>query len=51
MKFYYFLNKTALFIAAEKGNADIVKLLLKHPKIDINMISILTIQIFIKFLL
>ena len=31
---------TALHVAAEKGNAEIVRLLLSHPKIDINFQSI-----------
>lgn len=45
MKFYCFLNeilfsyfhKTALYIAIEKGNIEIVKLLLKNEKIDVNI--------------
>lgn len=49
MKFYCFLNeilfsyfhKTALYIATEKGNIEIVKLLLKMKDIDPNIINIL----------
>lgn len=33
-------NKTSLHIAVEKGNIEIVELLLKHPRIDINSQSI-----------
>lgn len=33
-------QKTALFIAVENQNADIVKLLLDHPNIDANINSI-----------
>lgn len=33
-------NKTPLYIAAEKGNSEIVKLLLSMPDIDINAKSI-----------
>lgn len=33
-------NKTCLFIAAENGEFEVVKLLLSNPKIDVNMISI-----------
>lgn len=32
-------EKTALNVAIEKGNIDIVKLLLSNPKIDINIVS------------
>lgn len=35
-----FFYKTAFYIADENGNADIIKLLLSHPKIDVNDISI-----------
>lgn len=34
------LNKTALHYAVRKGDFEIVQLLLKHPKIDINAKSI-----------
>ena len=39
------INKTALYIAVEKGNFEIVKLLLSLPEIDINIKSIKTINI------
>lgn len=32
-----FLNKTPLHIALEKGNAEIVELLLSMPNIDLNV--------------
>lgn len=32
-----FFHKTALHIAVENENAEIVKLLLNHPKIDVNI--------------
>lgn len=35
-------EKTTLFTAIEKGNIDIIQLLLSYPEIDINMHSILT---------
>lgn len=50
IKFYYkfhqipkniFFNKTALHIAVELENIEIVKLLLKHKNIDVNINSIL----------
>ena len=40
MKFLHYLNKTALFLAAEKENIEIIKLLLKCDKIDVNKINI-----------
>lgn len=40
MKFLLIFNKTALFIAAEKQNSDIVKVLMSNKKIDPNIISI-----------
>lgn len=41
MKFFYnFLNKTPLQIASQKGNSDVVKLLLEIPKINVNEKSI-----------
>ena len=45
------IDVTALYIAAEKGNLDLVKLLLKHPNVDINMISILNSIYLIQFLI
>lgn len=32
-----FFHKTALHIAVENENVEIVKLLLNHPKIDVNI--------------
>lgn len=41
MKFdFYYFDKTPLCVAADKENLDIVKLLLKQPKIDANIKSI-----------
>lgn len=37
MKFIKNIYKTALHIAVEKDSVDIVKLLLSHPKIDVNI--------------
>ena len=49
MKFnIIYFNKTALYLAVEKENIEIVKLLLTHNKLDINLGYILNI-IFIKF--
>lgn len=45
MKFFILIQKTALHIAAEKGNSKIIQLLLSHPKIDINFISIIFIYL------
>lgn len=33
------INKTALFVAVENGNIDIVKLLLSNNNIDVNIIN------------
>ena len=41
IKFLLYYYKTALYIAVEKRNVEIVKLLLKHPKININLKSVL----------
>lgn len=41
MKLLHILNKTVLFIAAEKQNSDIVKVLMSNKKIDPNIINIL----------
>lgn len=41
MKFNKYLNKTALHLAVESGNPEIVKLLLSREEIDINMKSII----------
>lgn len=41
MKFYkLFLNKTALTFAIETSNVEIVKLLVEHPKIDLNILIV-----------
>ena len=40
MKFWIYFQKTPLHLAVEKENADIVRLLLSHPKIDVNTKSI-----------
>lgn len=40
LKFKLF-NKSALYIAIERGHNDVVKHLLSHPKIDVNAESIL----------
>ena len=43
MKFYLFIiHKTVLFLAIEYKQIEIVKILLQHPKIDINAESIVT---------
>ena len=36
MFFLFSFYKTPLFVAAEKGNLEITKLLLEHPEIEIN---------------
>ena len=36
----YVFNRTPLYIAAEKGRADIVRLLLEHTEIEVNAFSI-----------
>ena len=41
MKLYFNIQKTALHIAVEKGNVEIVQLLLMNEKLDINILSIL----------
>ena len=38
-----YLYKTALYLAVEKENIEIIKLLLKNDKLDINIINILKI--------
>lgn len=51
MKFQNFLyfNKTALIIAIEKENTDIIKMLLKNPKIDTNIKLIFIGFVFMSF--
>ena len=34
--YFFFLNKTPLYIAVENGNSEIVKLLLNENNIDVN---------------
>lgn len=36
MKLIFIINKTALHIAAEKGNLDIISILIAHQNIDVN---------------
>ena len=36
--------KTALYLAVEKGNIEIIKLLLSNDKLDINILNILIIS-------
>ena len=44
MKFLYnIIYKTALYLAVEKGNIEIVRLLLTNDKLDINLLNILNI--------
>lgn len=45
---FFFLNKTALHVAVEKGNIEIVELLLSNPNININILSISKYFFFIK---
>ena len=42
MKLYFSIQKTALHIAVEKGNVEIVQLLLMNDKLDTNILSILS---------
>lgn len=44
MKFWCIFYKTALHVAAEEGHAEIIKLLLSNPKIDVNLLNILKIN-------
>ena len=41
MKFVINIQKTALHMAIEKENIEIIKLLLSNPKIDVNLLFIL----------
>ena len=45
-KKYFFLNKTALHIAVEKGDPEIVQNILMHESVDVNAKSILKINFF-----
>lgn len=40
MTFLSFFHKNALYIAAEKGDIEMIKLLLSNPKVDINFQSV-----------
>lgn len=40
MKFFLVLNETSLSIAIENNNIDIIRVLLEHPNIDINLTTI-----------
>lgn len=39
---FHFLNKTALHIAVETGNPEIVQLLLMREEIDVNVKSVIS---------
>ena len=45
MKSLINFHKTPLYIAVEKGDFEIVQILLSHPKIDINLQSVLYVNI------
>ena len=45
MKSLFNIQKTALYIAVENENVDIIRLLLMNDKLDVNIISILSIII------
>ena len=47
--FKFKINTTALHKAVIDGNEKVVDLLLKHPKIDVNLISIYYSILFISF--
>lgn len=40
MKFFFIIHKTALHLAVEKGNPEIVQLLLSRPDINTNIASV-----------
>lgn len=48
MKSYYLFDKTPLYLAVEKGNLEMVKLLLSNKKIKVNLTCILITLCFIK---
>ena len=41
MKFSFLINKNALHIAVEKGNTEIIQLLLSHQDTDVNVKTII----------
>ena len=45
---HIYIHKTALFTAVEKGNIEIIKLLLTNEKIEVDTLSVFII-LFIKF--
>ena len=49
MKLHYDFNKTPLYIAVEKENVEIIKLLLRHPYLDINAFNAHLSYLFIKY--
>ena len=49
MKFILLFQKTALYIAVEKENIEIIKLLLSNNRINININNILSLIFFIEF--
>ena len=40
MKFFLYIYKTALQLAVEKNSIEILKILLNHPDIDVNILTI-----------
>ena len=40
MKLLLFTHKTALHLAIEKGNIEMIQLLLENEKLDVNLLSI-----------
>lgn len=51
MKFLVFFDKTALHLAVEKENFDIINILLAQKTIDINVTNNITIYILTRFIL
>lgn len=49
IKFKIDFNKTAFYLTVEKGNIEIIKLLLSYDKVDINIPYILNKIILIQF--
>lgn len=46
---FYEINKTALHLAVEKGNEEITQLLLANKKVNVNIETILIIELLISF--